>query len=140
MSGAISVTMTSADGPDALAAAIGAFVEENHLPQRCAYLLDLVLEEIVTNVINHGSRAGQANIEVHVRREGDHLAGSVRDDAAPFDPLSRGPVDVSAGIEERSIGGLGIHLVREMTRDLTYAREDGHNVLSFSIELDKETP
>lgn len=140
MSVPLTLDMTSADSPDRVAEVVGAFVADNHLPERCAFLLDLVLEEIVTNVINHGSGGRAANISVRVRHDGNRLAGTVRDDAAPFDPLSRAAVDVEAGIDERAIGGLGIHLVREMTHDLTYRREDGHNVLSFSIELDKETP
>ncbi|GAB5375722.1 MAG: hypothetical protein AcusKO_21840 [Acuticoccus sp.] len=140
MSVPLTLDMTSADSPDRLAEVVGAFVADNHLPERCTFLLDLVLEEIVTNVINHGAGERAANISVRVRHDGNRLDGTVRDDAAPFDPLSRAAVDVDAGIDERAIGGLGIHLVREMTHDLTYRREGGHNVLSFSIELDKETP
>ncbi|MEM8551741.1 MAG: ATP-binding protein, partial [Pseudomonadota bacterium] len=75
-----------------------------------------------------------------IGREGDAIRGAVRDDAAPFDPLSRGPVDPEADLEKREIGGLGVHLVRSMTDHLEYQFNDGRNVLTFTINIEKEAP
>lgn len=140
MSGALSLQMSTGEGPDRLTDAVGGFVRSHDLPPRAAYLLDLVLEEIITNVINHGAGAGEATISVELVHDGHRVSGTVRDDAAPFDPLARTPVDVGAHIDDRTIGGLGIHLVREMTDALAYRYEDGHNILTFSIDLAKERP
>lgn len=138
MSAEMSLTMTTADSPEQLVEAVALFVQTHDLPPRAAFLLDLVLEEIVTNVINHGAGSAEANIRIALAVEGERIAGTVRDDAAPFDPLALAPVDVAAHIDDRAIGGLGIHLVREMTETVAYSREDGHNVLTFSIDLKKE--
>jgi len=140
MTAAMSLTMTSRDSPDRLTDAVRAFVRSHNVPQRPAYLLDLVLEEIITNVIKYGAGDRVATIAVDLLHEGQRIFGTVRDDAAPFDPLSLAPVDVTAHIDNRAVGGLGIHLVREMTDALAYRREDGHNVMTFSIDLTKETP
>ncbi|WMS42979.1 ATP-binding protein [Acuticoccus sp. MNP-M23] len=139
MSQAFTLTLASSDDPGLLAAAVEAFAEDQALPMKSAFTLDLVLEEIVTNIINHGAGPGGATVDITVQRDGDALKGTVRDNAAPFDPLTRPPVDVSASVEEREIGGLGIHLVREMTETLGYTYADGHNVLTFTIGLKELT-
>ncbi len=140
MTTTLSLTMTSGDSPQRLVDAVEGFVSDNGLPPKAAFLIDLILEEIVTNIVNHGAGEHAATIDIALAHEGQRIVGSVRDDASPFDPLSRAPVDIEAGIDERAIGGLGIHLVREMTDSVAYAREGGHNVLTFSIDLKKETP
>ena len=65
--------------------------------------------------------------------EEDALTIDIIDDGLPFNPLTEGPsVDVNAPIEERRIGGLGIHLVRSMMDDLSYRRENGKNHLTLT--------
>ncbi len=139
MSQAFTLTLASGDDPGRLAAAVEAFAEDADLPMKSAFTLDLVLEEIVTNILNHGAGPGGATVDIAIEREGDALKGTVRDNAAPFDPLARAPVDVTASVEERDIGGLGIHLVREMTQSLGYIYADGHNVLTFTIGIKELT-
>ena len=139
MSQAFTLTLASGDDPGRLAAAVEAYAEDVDLPMSQAFTLDLVLEEIVTNIINHGAAPGGATVEIAIHRDGNALKGTVRDNAAPFDPLARPPVDVTASVEDREIGGLGIHLVREMTEALGYTYADGHNVLTFTIGLKELT-
>ena len=61
----------------------------------------------------------------------------VYEDAAPsFDPLSRPPVppaELAASVESRPVGGLGIHLVKQLVASAHYAREDGRNRLRLGI-------
>ena len=58
------------------------------------------------------------------------------DDAPPFDPLSLAAPDLAAGLDERSMGGLGIHLVRELVDEVSYRRVDGRNELTLSQHID----
>jgi anti-sigma regulatory factor (Ser/Thr protein kinase) len=52
----------------------------------------------------------------------------IEDDGQPFNPLLDAPApDLGAATEERPIGGLGLHMVKKMTRSLTYRREGGRN-------------
>ena len=60
----------------------------------------------------------------------------LRDDAPPFDPLSLAAPDLAAGLDERSMGGLGIHLVRELVDEVSYRRVDGRNELTLSKHID----
>ena len=53
----------------------------------------------------------------------------VEDDGRPFDPLAVPPVDTSLPLEEKLIGGFGVHLMRQFMDELSYARESGKNVL-----------
>jgi anti-sigma regulatory factor (Ser/Thr protein kinase) len=68
-------------------------------------------------------------IAVGLELEDGVLRAEVRDDGRPFDPLTVPPLDLDRGIDERGIGGLGIHVVRSTMDSVDYRREDGRNVL-----------
>lgn len=63
------------------------------------------------------------------------MTAEVVDDAPAFDPLAREEPDIDAELDEREVGGLGIHLLRRMMDEVTYARVDGHNRLRFAKRL-----
>ena len=63
---------------------------------------------------------------------------SFRDDGAPFDPLAHPSPDLEADLEDRDIGGLGVHLVRTLADEITYVREARHNLLR--VVLLRPTP
>lgn len=60
------------------------------------------------------------------------LLARIADKGKAYNPLSRPPVDTSLPLEEKPIGGLGIHLMRQMMDELTYAREGQVNVLRMT--------
>lgn len=134
---AIDLAMTTNDDPGLIAAAVEAFARAHGLDPKATLSLNLILEEIVTNVAHHGAGPAAAAVIVRVVREGDTVRGEIRDTGAAFDPLARAPADVSAGIDEREVGGLGIHLVRTLARSLAYAREGAENILTFTLELER---
>jgi len=91
----------------------------------------LAVEEVVTNVIMHGY--GEAGGEILVSlsyHEGESaMEIRVEDSAEPFDPLTLPEPDISASIDDRKIGGLGIFLTRQVMDDIRYRYEDNKNVL-----------
>lgn len=95
--------------------------------------LHLVLEEAVTNVINHGYTDGQPHTftVALAALADDRVRAVLTDDAVAFDPLARPAVDVNAPLEERPIGGLGVHLLKKLTDYSHYERRDGRNVLTL---------
>ena len=95
--------------------------------------LHLVLEEAVTNVINHGYKDGGAHTFTVALKHGtdDRVTAVLTDDAVAFDPLARAPVDISKPLEEREIGGLGVHLLKKLTDYSHYERRDGKNILTL---------
>lgn len=94
--------------------------------------LQLALEEVVTNVINHGYTDGaEHHFTVELRAAAGGVAAVVTDDAPAFDPLARAPVDLEQPLEERAVGGLGVHLVRKLMDAVRYERREGRNVLTL---------
>jgi serine/threonine-protein kinase RsbW len=77
---------------------------------------DLVqaVDEWVTNVIVHGYRGGGGPIEVELGRSGDEIVARVRDAAPAFDPGTAPSFDPDLPLEQRPVGKMGIHLIREL--------------------------
>jgi anti-sigma regulatory factor (Ser/Thr protein kinase) len=108
-----------------------AYLEECGAPGEASFLADLVVEELVSNTIKYGYEdAGAHCVHVDVFYADDLLTIEVRDDGRPFDPLEAATPDFALPAEERPIGGLGIHLVRQMTDDLRYERRGHENVVT----------
>jgi len=94
--------------------------------------VNLVLEELAINTINHGHDGGLHEISFTFNSSDDALTIEMVDDGKPFDPLTEAPVpDVNAPMDERPIGGLGVFLVRKLMDELTYRREEGRNHLTL---------
>jgi serine/threonine-protein kinase RsbW len=103
---------------------------EAGLAEAAVFHVNLVLEELVTNVITHGLGVGQPGaIDVRIGLDGGRLEIVLVDDAPAFDPFSIPAPDVAADIEHRPVGGLGVHLVRTLMDEWGYARVSGQNVV-----------
>lgn len=114
-----------------LADAIAAWAEQLRIPQAATSAMTLMLEELVTNSIRHGYAEGGAggSIDVRLETDGATLAASVSDAAPPFNPLELPAPDTASAMEERVVGGLGVHLVRRLAHSVDYRRVDGRNVV-----------
>jgi len=100
-------------------------------PDAACFLTDLVIEELVTNTIKYGyDDAAAHRICVKVTFADGRLSIEVRDNGHPFDPLAQEAPDLSLPADERPIGGLGIHLVRQMTDHVRYERQGNENVVT----------
>ena len=94
---------------------------------------ELALEEIFLNIVMHGSRPGSAlRVEVSLSLGTDAVTMTVEDDGPHFDPLSLPEPDVTASLADRRVGGLGVHLVRNLMDTVSYARVGGCNQLCMS--------
>jgi len=94
--------------------------------------LDLSLHEHLTNIINYGyddSRPREIQIRLRLRDRLLHL--EVEDDARPFNPLERAPVDTTVPLDQKPIGGLGIHIMRRSMDALEYRRDGARNILTM---------
>jgi len=116
---------------------VEAFCRDQNIPAAVAYKFGLALDETLTNVISYAFADGKRHaIEIHLACSGGHLTAVVSDDGAPFDPLTQPAPDVHAPLEQRKIGGLGIHLLRKLMDKADYQRRDGRNILTFRIRTD----
>jgi serine/threonine-protein kinase RsbW len=126
------------DGLAGLAERVERFGVEQGLAENVVNALNVVLDEAVSNAINHGYDAGvRGEIAVRLRRSADRVEVEVEDDGRPFDPLQVPPPDLSLPLERRPIGGLGIHLIRNLMDEMSYARQTGRNVLKMAKRLAK---
>lgn len=98
--------------------------------EHCSHIC-VSLDEAVTNVVMYAYPKTKGNIKVTLERLNDRLLMEIIDSGAPFNPLNHPVPDVSASIEKRLVGGLGIHLMRNMTDELNYRRIGDKNCLSL---------
>ena len=99
-----------------------------------SWKLELVFEEVVVNVIRYAYPAAAPDAVAVGCAAGDsHFAVQVRDSGHAFDPLAGDDPDLTLGIMERRVGGLGRFLTRRLVKHAEYTRQDGQNVLTFSI-------
>jgi len=116
-----------------VAARVEEFCVARKISGKIIYRFNLSLDEVLTNIISHGLTQGRHEIAVSVALQDGNLVADVSDDGPAFDPLSAPAPDVRAPIEERKIGGLGIHLLRTLMDAVEYRRADGRNHLTFRV-------
>lgn len=94
-----------------------------------AYKLRLAVDEITTNIVSHGygTSGREGNVELHIDKDETTLTLSIDDTGVEYDPSKVESPDVTAPPEERDIGGLGLHLVRESVDQFRYERVGDHN-------------
>lgn len=120
-----------------LAEFVDAFCAPLRPTEKDVMAIQLSLEEAVTNVITHGyadDRPHEFTVTLE-RGPENRLIAVVSDDAPAFDPLVLPAVDVNAPLEEREIGGLGVHLVKKLMDRAHYERRNGRNVLTLERKL-----
>jgi anti-sigma regulatory factor (Ser/Thr protein kinase) len=100
------------------------------VPLEALLKVELVLEEILTNIFLYAYPQQEGHVEVECSSEsGRGFCLRATDWGIPFDPLAQEDPDLSTDLAERPVGGLGIFLARQMADELSYNREDGRNVL-----------
>ena len=108
------------------------FGSDCHLSPDDIAQINLVLDELVSNVIKYGyDDAREHQIDVTVTVEGDVIAISVEDDGKPFNLLEAPEPDLELSIEERPIGGLGVFLVRSIVDAVDYRRDGNRNIVTL---------
>lgn len=131
MTASLSVTLVNEQSEvERLSRLVEAFGETEGLPPESIFNVNLALDEVITNIIRYAHGDGRQHpIVVRLALEPGVLTAQVEDDGRAFNPLEAPVPDLNASIEERPIGGLGIHLVRTMMNSVEYRRENGRNVL-----------
>lgn len=113
---------------------IEAFCERNEVPFNKLFSIQLIIEELVTNIIKYG-KSDRANeiIKVEIKIAGEDITLTISDNSTAFNPLESDVPDTGMSAEERSIGGLGLFLVRQKVKSLSYENKNGFNTLRAEI-------
>ncbi|MBP5514917.1 MAG: SpoIIE family protein phosphatase [Bacteroidaceae bacterium] len=119
---------------------LGTFVEEVceclGFDNQTTMKINLAIEEAVVNVMNYAYPEGeQGEVRISAEANDQRLKFVISDDGRPFDPTIHGQVNISQSAEERSIGGLGIHLMRSIMDSINYERVNDQNVFTLRKKL-----
>jgi anti-sigma regulatory factor (Ser/Thr protein kinase) len=128
---------TATIAPDArtiphLTDGVASFLRSADVDARAVHDVSLVLEELLTNVFQYGA-ASDRSTSIALIVEPDRVSGHVGDWGKAFDPRGAPPPDLTTPIEDRQVGGLGIHLVRALTTALDYRRHGNQNWTTFYV-------
>ncbi|MAT56621.1 MAG: serine/threonine protein kinase [Ignavibacteriae bacterium] len=119
-----------------LAEFIENFGEEHELSPKNIFELNLILDELITNIISYAYEDDSDHIiELDINKEKDELKIQLIDDGKEFNPLEKEEVKLDEDLDERKIGGLGIHIVKEKTDEIKYKRESNKNILMLKKKL-----
>lgn len=108
------------------------FGTANGLPMKVVFHLTLCLDELITNIIDYGyADFDEHPIDVSITINDDTVTVRIEDDSEPFNILTAPEPELDTPLEERErpIGGMGIHLVKNMVDHIDYKREGSKNVL-----------
>ena len=117
-------------------AAFAGFAEAHALPESVRRSVSVALDEVLANALSHG-RTGPnpCSVTVEVGLDEERVTVTLTDNGKPFDPFAGEGPDTTLSVEERPIGGLGIHLVGQLMDHVSYERRDGHNVVVLVKQL-----
>ena len=119
-----------------LASELERFAQNHRIPEPDIHAFSLSLDELVTNTIAYGyDDQGPHEIRVRLTLANGRLSAEVEDDGRPFNPLTAPQPDLTSAVEDRPVGGLGIHLVRSLMDHVDYRRESGKNHLMMRKQL-----
>lgn len=113
---------------------VSSFLEERlGAAEEYAPLLNKVLvsaDEVYSNIVNYSKAA---YVEARIKMEEGVLTLSFLDNGIPFDPSKMEDPDVTLGVEEREIGGLGIFMAKKLATSFVYERVGHKNLLTMTF-------
>ncbi len=114
------------------------FARLQRLTDDVIYAIQLSIDELFLNIVSYGYDDDDKHlVEVIIKSTDDEITVELIDDAKAFNPLDDAPEpDLDVGLEDRRIGGVGIHLVKTMMTDVSYKREDNMNHLYLKKKLE----
>lgn len=122
-----------------LSSMVEEFGDAAGLPDPKVFVINLALDELITNTVTHGGLDDKADAEIRIRMrvEDGALILIMDDNGQPFDPTRDTDADVTSALEERAVGGLGLHLVKTFADRVSYEFVDGLNRLTMEHDLTK---
>jgi len=134
------LTLQKIDDLSILNETLEIIAEKHAIPMSTLLNINLAIEEIVVNVIQYSHPGDPASepFTVGIRVSDDIIEFTVTDDGVNFDPTSAPEVDTNLPLEQRRIGGLGIHLARQIMDEMSYRRLNRSNILTMKKKFETE--
>ena len=99
--------------------------------------IELATEEALVNICSYAYPEKPGDVEINCKVENDRLIIEIIDSGKPFDVTSLPDPDLTADIDERKIGGLGVFFIKKLMDEVRYRREDDRNVLDLIVKKEK---
>ena len=126
---------------DILCQKLEGFGESIGLSPKFIFETNLALDELFTNIISYGYNDKKVHfITVKISFKDNELIFSIEDDGVPFNPTEVDEPDLGCTIEECKIGGLGIHLARNLMDEVCYQRCKDKNLLTLRKNIENTQP
>jgi len=127
------------DGIDEVNERFNAFAGAHAVPDAARRTFNIAFDDLLNNVVSYAYKGSRDQvIDVRIELGPDHLEASVSDDGPMFDPFALDAPDIGLDVEERIIGGLGVHLVRTMMDEVHYHRVNERNVVVIRKYLNQD--
>ena len=106
------------------------------LPELSISEINVCLDELFTNIVSYGFKDDREHkIKFTIRVDGTMLIATMEDDGVPFNPLKKKATELPTDIDSAQIGGLGIHITRELVDKISYERKRGINKLTIKKSI-----
>ena len=112
---------------------VARYCAEHGLEKSTSFRVRLILEEFVSNLIDHANGSVSNRIDVRIEFDPSQVILELEDDSTQFDPSTAPAFDKTKPLEERGPRGMGIHLMRTFAEDMAYNRIGGRNHLKVVI-------
>lgn len=122
---------------DAVTDFVNEQLEALECPMKAQMQIDIAIDELFGNIAHYAYNPdiGEATVRVEVVEEPLSVVITFIDKGVPYDPLRAEDPDTTLSAEERSIGGLGIFMVKKSMDEISYRYENGSNILSIRKKL-----
>lgn len=110
-----------------------------HLPKKEILQLNLILDELISNIIAHGGGCTTCPIEITMTKTTHEFNVQLSDGGPAFDPTQHKLTDTTLPIDKRECGGLGILFIRKFSDCCSYKRIDGKNIFNFTKKYQEST-
>jgi len=112
---------------------VGERLEKMNCPMKIQTQINIAIDEIFGNIAHYAytPETGMATVRVEIDDDPLSVIVTFIDGGVPYNPLEEAEPDITLSAEERSLGGLGIFMVKKSMDEITYRHENGKNILSI---------
>ncbi len=115
------------------------FSKANSLSKRNAFELNLVVDEWFTNIVSYGFDDNEEHrIKIDIQITDREMMITIEDDGVPFDPTAVPKSELKCPVENRKVGGIGLHLINQIMNSVHYKRVRDKNILVLKKWLDEK--